>query len=229
MENLDKTIINLFEDLIREGKEIRDAVDSLDNGEYLDKQYTTRAISWTSRTVNLLEKVCPENSIYLTFIDYYPDDVKYLTNRNVDIMNSFLGSLDGACNDYKVGLLSDIRNFLRAEIFTDFLEMGEYLLNEGYKDAAAVIIGSVLEDTLRKLAIEKNIEILNSNGKPKTMEPLNQDLKKANVYNEFTRKQVTTWADLRNNAAHGHYDEYNIKEVKTMLYFVQSFCSDYLS
>ncbi len=49
--------------------------------------------------------------------------------------------------DLENGLLDDIQKLLQADIFANFLEMSEHLLKEGYKDPAAVIIGSVLEDT----------------------------------------------------------------------------------
>jgi len=106
--------------------------------------------------------------------------------------------------------------------------MGEHLLKEGYKDAAAVIVGSVLEDTLRKLCDSNGITTTNSKGNPLTIDPLNSELAKAVVYNKLVQKQITSWADLRNNAAHGHFDKYDDKQVKMMLLFVQSFCTDYL-
>ncbi len=37
--------------------------------------------------------------------------------------------------------------------------MAEYLLKEGYKDPAAVITGSTLEEHLRKLCIKNGIDI----------------------------------------------------------------------
>jgi len=106
--------------------------------------------------------------------------------------------------------------------------MAEYLLAEGYKDAAAVIIGSVLEDSLRKLADENSIPTTASSGRPRTIDPLNVALAKASAYGPLIQKQITTWADLRNSAAHGHYDKYDEHQVKQMLLFVQKFCADYL-
>jgi uncharacterized protein (DUF2164 family) len=149
-------------------------------------------------------------------------------------LNSFhnlyeiLGILKAIKYELQNGLLDNITSLLQAEIFADFLEMGEHLLKEGYKDAAAVIIGSVLEDSLRKLAVKNGISILNAKGKFLTMEPLNGELAKINVYNQLVRKQITSWADLRNNAAHGHYNEYAKKQVEDMLQFVYTFTNDYL-
>ena len=106
--------------------------------------------------------------------------------------------------------------------------MGEYLLNEGYKDASAVIVGAVLEDGLRKLCDKNGISTVNSSGRNLTIDPLNSELAKAEVYNKLTQKKITTWAHVRNKAAHGQYDEYNREQVEMMLLFVQGFSSDYL-
>ena len=42
------------------------------------------------------------------------------------------------------------------------------------------------------------------------------------------QKQITAWADLGNNAAHGNYTNYNEQEVKDMLNGVARFIADYL-
>ena len=106
--------------------------------------------------------------------------------------------------------------------------MAEYLLGEGYKDAAAVLLGAVLEDSLRKIADSNGIETLKANGKPLSMEPLNVSLRKKEAYGPLVQKQITSWANLRNDAAHGHYDRYDAEQTKQMLLFVQKFCSDFL-
>lgn len=132
-------------------------------------------------------------------------------------------------HDLSNGLLINIKSLAQAEVFADFLEMGEYLLNEGYKDAAAVIIGSVLEDSLRKLCERASLTVVGNSGKPLTIDPLNTQLAKADVYSKLVQKQITTWAHVRNKAAHGDYSEYTTEQVQMMLLFVQSFASEHLT
>jgi hypothetical protein len=139
-----------------------------------------------------------------------------------------IGLTSAAVHDLENGLLDDIKSLVQADVFSDFLEMGEHLLEEGYKDAASVIIGSVLEDTLRKLAESNSVALVTVAGKPLTMEPLNIELAGAQVYSKLVQKQITTWAHVRNKAAHGHYAEYNKEQVQMMLQFVQSFCAEHL-
>ena len=131
-------------------------------------------------------------------------------------------------HDIKSGMLSDFRSLVQAEIFADFLDMAEHLHRENYKDASAVLLGAVLEDSLRKIADANGVDILNSKGKPLTLDPLNAALAKKGVYNALVQKQITSWANLRNDAAHGHFDRYDSAQVQQMLLFVQKFCADYL-
>ena len=139
------------------------------------------------------------------------------------------GILKGVQHDLAEDMLFDLKLHLQAEVFADFLEMAEHLLDKGYKDAAAVLLGAVLEDSLRKLCDSNGIPTTKGEGKPLTMDPLNVALAKADIYGPLVQKQITTWANLRNDAAHGNFTEYDKEQVRQMLLFVQKFCSDYLT
>ena len=143
-------------------------------------------------------------------------------------VSDVVGILKAVEHDIKSGLLSDFRSLIQAEIFADILEMAEHLHREGYKDAAAVLLGAVLEDSLRKVADANGVNILNSKGKSFTIDPLNAALAKKGVYNALIQKQITSWANLRNDAAHGQFGKYDAAQVQQMLLFVQKFCADHL-
>jgi hypothetical protein len=124
------------------------------------------------------------------------------------------------------GWFVSMRRIVAAEVFSDFLEMAEHLLDQGYKDPAAVMIGSVLEEHLRQLAARNEITVtFEKDGKqvPKKADTLNAELAKAEVYNKLDQKGVTAWLDLRNNAAHGKYTEYTKEQVQLMLQGVLDF------
>jgi len=131
-----------------------------------------------------------------------------------------IGSLRALDSDIKNNYLQNISQLLHAELFSDFLEMAEHLLKEGYKCPAAVIAGSTLEEHLRKLCSDNNIKINTiKKGKqiPKKADLLNSELVKARIYNKLDQKQITAWLDLRNKAAHGKNSEYSDDQVK---YFI---------
>ena len=111
---------------------------------------------------------------------------------------------------------------VRADVFADFLEMAEYLIQQGYKDPAAVLIGGVLEEHLRGLCGPRGIDVTVS-GRPKKVDAMNAELTGAGAYNKLDQKVVTAWLDLRNNAAHGKYDQYNDDQVRSMLAGVREF------
>ena len=140
---------------------------------------------------------------------YYPSNI----NSGLEILSSIRQEIEG---DW----LFTVKGLVAAELFADFLEMADHLLQQGYKDPAAVIIGSVLEEHLRQLcnANSVSIEFENNQGIliPKKADRLNSDLAKENVYSKLDQKAVTLWLDLRNKAAHGKYDEYTSEQVTNM-------------
>jgi hypothetical protein len=140
---------------------------------------------------------------------YRPEDAQMGTS----ILESIKDELDG-------GWLFSIKGLVTAEVFADFVDMSNYLLEQDYKDPAAIIAGSVLEEHLRQLCAANGIDIeFQSQGvaKPKKADTLNSDLGNFNIYNKLDQKAVTMWLDLRNKAAHGHYDQYTKEQVSNMI------------
>jgi hypothetical protein len=123
--------------------------------------------------------------------------------------------------------LERARALISADIFSNIVEMAEYLLSEDYKDAAAVLIGDSLEGHLRALATRHGVEshAADKNGvvRPRRAEMLNQDLQKKDAYALGDQKQVTAWLDLRNDAAHRHHNKYTADQVKLMQQGVANF------
>lgn len=133
------------------------------------------------------------------------------------------GVLEALKNDYESGYLQSVVELVHAETFSDFLEMAGYLLEQGYKDPAAVIVGSVLEAHLRKLCDKQGITVTNADRTPRKADTLNSELTVAGEYSKLDQKSVTAWLDLRNKAAHGKYAEYTREQVTLMLQGVQDF------
>ena len=106
--------------------------------------------------------------------------------------------------------------------------MADHLHYQKYKDAAAVVAGSVLEEHLRQLCAAASLPVEDSSqgrSLPRKADSLNADLAKAGKYSKLDQKTVTAWLDLRNKAAHGKYSEYTIEQVALMLAGVREFIS----
>ncbi|MEL4249473.1 hypothetical protein AAEH72_00410 [Shewanella xiamenensis] len=131
-------------------------------------------------------------------------------------------------NEIEGGWVFSVKQLITAEIFSDFLEMAQHLLTQGYKDPAAVMIGSVLEENLRQLCKANGVDVeLERDGvfHPKKADRLNSDLASSEIYTKLDQKAVTMWLDLRNKAAHGKYEEYSKEQVELMLQGVTEFLS----
>jgi hypothetical protein len=160
-----------------------------------------------------------EHSHYTEFNVTSRNQAPEETMKGLSVLRAVRGEIEG-------GYLGTVRELLRAEVFANFLEMAEHLLEQGYKDPAAVMIGSVLEEHLRQVATRNNITLtFEKDGKqvPKKADTLNAELAKVEVYNKLDQKAVTAWLDLRNNAAHGKYAEYTKEQVQLMLQGVLDF------
>jgi hypothetical protein len=162
-----------------------------------------------------------EHPFYMEFNKKVNDASPYLTEEGRGILKAVKNEIDG-------GWAFTVKGLISAEIFSNFLEMAEYLLTEGYKDPAAVMAGSVLEEHLRQLCIKNSIPIESiKDGKPipKKADLINSQLASANIYNKLDQKSITSWLDLRNKAAHGQYSEYTKEQVVFMLQGITNFIS----
>lgn len=170
---------------------------------------------WQTQTLSYLTNLLGSDQVY---VEHFEQGVE---RGDIEHVNIGKGIIKAVREDIEGGYLKQIEALVSADIFSDFLEMAEYLLEQGYKDPAASLIGAVLEDGLRKLLGAAGITL-------KSISSLNHKLADANVYNRLTQKKIQVWNDIRNNADHGKFNEYNGDDVKDMLKGVQVFLEQYL-
>ena len=135
-----------------------------------------------------------------------------------------MGVLKAAKEDIEGGYLQKVEALVSAEVFNDFLEMAEHLLDNQYIHPAASLIGAVLEDGLRRICNNNGIIIKSR----EDISSLNQKLAAKGIYNPLQLKQIQVWNDIRNNADHGNFDQYKVDDVKEMLGGVRKFLTNYL-
>ena len=181
-----------------------------------------KAQQWTMSATTILKSALGEGSDnYKKFARLSGDCCIY---ENFCHMQAILKA---TLEDLKGGYFFESKALLEAEVFGGLLEQAEELQKAGYKDAAAVIIGGVLEQHLRSMCARRSIGLLKTSGKHKMINDLNDDLAKDGAYNLLKKKQITAWADMRNNAAHGNYSAYNSNDVDAFIRDVTGFCADY--
>lgn len=120
--------------------------------------------------------------------------------------------------DSEAGWLVPLNALVRAEVFADELEQAAELLENGYAAPAAVIGRVVLETALKNLCVRHSVPAA-------SLARMNDELKKANVYDAIVHKRVITLSAVGNAAAHGD-PQFKPVDVEGMLTDVRRFIED---
>ncbi len=142
--------------------------------------------------------------------------------------DQLIGILKALLFEYENGSLKGIEELVHADLFSDFLAMARHLLDNGYKDPAAVMTAGVFEQHLRQLAQKYNVPVAQGE-KPRNAQALNEDLTKAGAYQSDTQKEVTAKLALRKQAAHGEWDKYESPQVALFIDWVAFFVQRFLA
>ena len=169
MKKIDDRIMAEVDDLVELGIRIHRSASVSSSG--IGGDELAEVTTWVTRLGHLVRNLYGEKS------QHFDSYSKALATQNFFTLHSnyyehftqMLGVAKAIKHEINHGLLVNFKSLAQAEVFADFLEMGEYLLEEVYKDAAAVIIGSVLEDGLRKLSERSGLSIVTGSGKPLTL------------------------------------------------------------
>jgi hypothetical protein len=204
---VDEKILNRISDILSLGE-------SIGSAGYDGNVDTANSFHWASSALNITERVFGAESHYFTSIQENSKDFPLYYCFQVA-----LGVFRAVKEDYENGAIFELRQIVEAEVFDDFLEQSESLLLAGFHQPAAVIAGSVLEDGLRKLCEREEIELPE---KPK-LDSMNVALAKNGTYKLLTQKRITALADIRNNAAHGKWDQFTKEDVDDLIQWVRNF------
>ena len=235
-------IVTQADDLIAEGRRIlakkkvevrivKHWINDDYNSEEFDIYPEEELRVWQHSLVSLLQYVYTSQNLKWAKVKALSEaaEPEYLLNEGISI-------LLGLKRDISVGLLVGLRSMVEAEIASDYFEMANELIVNGKSEnnahiPAAVLAGVVLERGIRSLCENQNpkIELFDTKGNPKTLNPLIDDLKKCNCINELKAKQLRAWADIRNAAAHGNFDKFSHSDVAVMLQGVENFLADHLN
>ena len=218
---IDERITARLDELIRLGEQVLASRSSPGRNVIGDDRVDGQlAHQWVTSVQNLLSRVLgPQSEHYKNFTAKVQTSVSYSPAVRAQ------GVLLAAKDDYLRGYLFDLRTLVEAEVMDDLLEQADHLLRAGYHAPAAVIAGCVLEDGLRKLCNRKAIDLP---PKPK-LDAMNAELAKVNLYNKLVQKRITVFADVRNKAAHGEWDQFSRADVEEMVTGVRRFMEEHFA
>lgn len=186
-----------------------------DSSDYVNEEMITQ---WATSCLHLLQKVFgKESDHYQNFRELAPLLTDY--SDGTKTVKKALGVLKAAKDDFEHGFLFDTRALIQAEVFDDFLEQASHLLDTGYYGPAAVIGGIVLEEGLRRHCRQNDVAI----PARATIGPMNDALAKTGLYNNVLKKKISALAEIRNQAAHGQWKEFNMKDVEQMIDWLRIF------
>jgi hypothetical protein len=145
-----------------------------------------------------IERVSGTSSTYSTRLKEEKSKPKISRKDSIYHIHNVLVIMKALREEVSKDYLLSIESIINSHLFANFLEMAEHLLEENYKDLAAVIIGSTLEEHLRNLASKYSIPLenidLRGSSKPKKADAINSDLTSANAYSKLDQKSVTCLA-----------------------------------
>lgn len=184
-------------------------------GDFIDVQLANQ---WLTSCLSLLSRVFGEDGAHYQRIEEQFSSYPKWSN-----VEQAFGVLLAAKDDYESESLFSVKRLVEAELFDEFLEQAEHLLEAGYFQPAAVVAGSVLEDGLRKLCQASAVTLPQ---KPK-LDWMNSELAKKGIYTTLVQKKITLIADLRNSAAHGKWSEFERSDVESMVREIRDFMTKY--
>ena len=233
---LDVKIRNRFDDLIDEVEPL------LRRPNEYDPKQDSIYREWVVKSVGLVQMLFGESKQterYQKILERDPSLGQTMGSPTwyftADTVRKKSAILRGIRDNYVNGFYDGLEQLIVANISADYMEQAEALLGEGITGQydhvpAAVLCGAVLEDALRRLCQKQTppIATTKNNGQKKTMEPLIQDLQKAQVFNKLVADHLRSWAKIRNYAAHGEFNQFTKEQVDQMIAGVKHFLTMHL-
>jgi hypothetical protein len=214
--SVNENVVKRFDELIEKGRKVLSTREDLPSNfiGFDDPIDTEIGNQWMVSSKNYLLQIIGEKSVHFTeFSALFKDGITYSP------VKEGIGILTAAKEDYQGGYLVGIRRLVNAEIIGSLLDQAQELLDAGYIGPAAGLAGCILEDHIKEICIEKQIELPD---KPK-LDYMNAQLAKIEYYNKLSQKQVTAWAEIRNSAAHGNWEKFKEDDVSDMIKWISRF------
>ena len=230
-----------LEELINEGKAVQANIETIPGATYGAIHRRPAPKGPDQRVVNFVKFTKWKTSCNILVS-------QVMTGKNAETVERFkvmsanesdlewgLSTLEGIRENLESGFLDDLGLQVESAIAGDYMGQAERLLAEGQSGKfdhvpAAVLAGAVLEKALRTMCEKHDppIPTVDKEEERLTLFPLINALKVAGVFNQTRATQLEGWARIRNNAAHGEFDQFTRDQVKQMISGINDFLATHL-
>jgi len=179
--------------------------------------------SWLTSASNLIHFVVPSETHLAKECDHLMADEHLKQGVPSNLLVLMLGVLSGTKDEWEHGLLGRIEYIVAGATFDDFLDYAAEYHKGNKKTESSVLASAVLEDTVKKIAQKNGLAT-----KSKTLDPLIDELVKANVFTPVKGKRVKAYAGVRNHALHAEWEKFDISDVGQLIDGTRELIENYL-
>jgi hypothetical protein len=210
-------VIQRFSELEEQLKKLPIIPGDSQSSPYVDSQSWQK---WTTSVLNILERIFKKDSSHYTNFKYIYDK----KGNNLHALREATGVFLAAKEDYENNYLFTLESSLTGELLGDFVTLAKEALTEGYKDVAAVLASAALEDTLKKYATSKGLEVGTKN-----MHEVVNALKSEGLVTGAQKSLLDIMPKLRDYAMHANWDKITPAEAGGIIGFVENFLLSHFS
>ena len=171
---------------------------------------------------NMFERIYGPHSPQLRLVETLQKQVYDGSESDFSKTLEFSGHLRGClrtlASEIRNGLIVNIQSEARGEVFGDFLVSAREALNEEQKDVAAVLACAALEDTLKRCASDRGLNV-----QEKNMNEVVNALKTEGVIRKNEGALLSAFVKLRNDAFHARWAEIDTTGVTSIIAFTEEF------
>lgn len=141
----------------------------------------------------------------------------WYSNTN-DIQAFIKGFLNALKIDIENNLLTSLQDQVAGEIYGDFISLSKQLIDEGFKEPAAVLACGALEDSMKKFATKNGMNVFDAD-----LSTVVNSLKASGLIKGTQAGVVQSYVKLRNKTFHAQFDKIELPEVSSLIAFIESF------
>lgn len=169
---------------------------------------------WSTSATSLIHRTLGDSSVHYQLLRKTVEERKSLKST----LDYARGIFRAAKEDFEKGYYASITTKISGELFNDFLKLSKKCLEEGSKDAAAVVACAALEDSLKRYAILQGISV-----EGKNIQDVVNALKSKGLISGVQKSLLDTMPNIRDKAMHAEWDKIKAEDVGSVIGFVEQF------